>query len=464
MNGTGAPHTLWRDLVEKSLQGKSFEAELVSRTLDGIGIEPLYERVPATPLSLTPRVDGAWDVRSRVAEPDPAAANRIILDELAGGVTSITLQLASPGQFGLPTRYDAISRALKDVRLDIAPVTFLAGDQYFGALQCLMALWDAQGREGANRRARLDADPLGTLARTGALEQDLWSTLEVLGHLVKQNLDNLGSVSLLLADGRPYHDAGASEAEEIALTLATAVEYLRTLDFEGVRADRVVPRLGLALSADADVLLTVAKFRAMRLVFSRMAEAVGAAGPAELIEVAATTSARMLSRRAPDTNILRSTLAAAGAVIGGADAITVLPHTSAIGQPGADARRLARNTSVVLQAEAALGRVSDPLAGSGAIEALTGELAAKAWSIFQEVEAAGGMAKALMAGKIGTRIAASRQRRAEEFAEGKRGLIGSGSAGQDVGGAAFPVPEPISGDGARMARLEPCHDEDLAAR
>ena len=459
MTGVPEPNSQWLDLVEKALRGKSFEAELVSRTLDGIRIEPLYS--PSAGQAIDRVHMSGWDIRSLVAEADPAAVNRIILDELSGGAGSITLQLASPGQFGLPMRFDAIGRALKDVRLDIAPVTFLAGDQYFGALQCLMALWDEQGLEGANRRARLDADPLGTLARTGALEQDLWSTLEVLAHFVKQNLDSLGNVSLLLADGRPYHDAGATEAEEIAMTLATAVEYLRALDYEGVRADRVVPRMGLALGADADVLMTIAKFRAMRLVFARMAETVGAAGPAGSVELAATTSPRMLSRRAPETNILRSTLAAAGAIIGGADAITVLPHTSANATPDADARRLARNTSIVLQQEANLGRVADPLAGSGAIESLTGELASKAWSIFQEIEAAGGMAKTLLSGMIGERIAAARAWRSAEFANGTRRLIGV-SDGPIIAQGALPQPEPISGDGARITRLEPVFDEELA--
>ncbi len=249
------------------------------------------------------------------------------------------LRLAAPGQSGLPTRLDAVSAALDGVHLGLVPVGFLAGDQYFGALQCLMALWDQHGIAAASRRARLNADPLGTLASTGALEQDLYSTLEVLGHFIGQNIDDMLSVSLLLADGRPWHDAGASEAEELAATLATAVEYLRSAQFEGVPATRLLPRLSIALGADADVLLTIAKFRAMRLLLRRLALSLEAGETWQRVTIEATTSERMLSAVDCETNILRNTLAVAAAALGGANTITALPHTVRCGEADAGARR-----------------------------------------------------------------------------------------------------------------------------
>ena len=162
----------------------------------------------------------------------------------------------------------------------------------------------------------------------------------------------------------------------------------------------------------------MAKLRAARKLVARVAEACGASHAVDKLHLAATTSERMMARRDPWVNMLRTTVACAGAAFGGADAITVLPFTWALGKPDAFARRIARNTHLVLQEESALGRVIDPAHGAWFIEKLTEDLAKTAWELFQEIEAKGGMGAALESGFIQDEIGRVAEARAARHRHG----------------------------------------------
>jgi methylmalonyl-CoA mutase len=227
----------------------------------------------------------------------------------------------------------------------------------------------------------------------------------------------------VLADGRPVHDAGGSEAQELAFTLAAAIAYLRALEAGGIDLDTARNALSFRLVADADQFLTMAKFRALRLLWARIEQACGLTpGP---IFIGAQTAWRMLTRRDAYVNMLRATIATFSAGLGGANAITVLPHTLALGLPDAFARRVARNTQLVLLEESNLAKVSDPAAGSGGIETLTQQLCEAAWSLFQEIEKAGGVFTSLEQGLIQRKIAATRAVREANIARRKEVLTGA---------------------------------------
>ena len=419
-------------------------------TYDGIEIEPIQAHAPApAPLSLARSNPKGWDARTLHASSDPKAARKAIADDLAAGATSIVLQLATPGQFGLAPRYEAIAAVLDGVPLDRMTVCFAAGDQYFGAAQCLLSIWDATGRPAASARGAIHADPLGTLARTGALESGLWPALELLGQFVDSSMVSWPNVRLLLADGALYHDAGASEAQELAAMLATVVEYLRVMSFEGISAAAVFPHLTVRLAADADLFLTIAKLRAARLLLGRVAEACGAGGQAGLIELWAITSQRMQRVSAPHKNILRNSIAAVGAAVGGADSLTIVPHSYASGPPDAAARRLAVTTQALMAEESGLARVLDPADGATQVAALTDALARRAWTLFQEIEAEGGMARALLKGSVQAGIASTAARRAADV------LSGADASEADDSPAHRPHPPmaPIERAGTRIAPL-----------
>jgi methylmalonyl-CoA mutase len=130
----------------------------------------------------------------------------------------------------------------------------------------------------------------------------------------------------------------------------------------------------------------------------------------------------MMAKRDPWTNILRTTIACTGAALGGADAIVVLPFTFALGKPDAFARRVARNIQIVCQEESHLGRVNDPAGGSWYVESLTEDMANKAWEIFQDIEARGGMLAGLTSGFIQESIAKTTEARAKAVATGRNEL------------------------------------------
>jgi methylmalonyl-CoA mutase len=163
------------------------------------------------------------------------------------------------------------------------------------------------------------------------------------------------------------------------------------------------------LAADNDQFLTIAKFRAARKLWAGIEQACGLTPKPAY--VSAETAWRMMTKRDPWVNMLRATSATFAAGVGGADAIAVLPFTAALGLPDAFARRIARNTQFILLEESSLAKVLDPAAGSGGVEALTDNLCGAAWQLFQEIEAAGGVASALEQGLIQRRISDTRRQR-----------------------------------------------------
>lgn len=459
----------WLKLVDKAIKGGDFERRLVSRTADGLRIEPLYTRqhamagldaaVPgAAPFTRgTPKAEGAgWDIRQICADPDPVAANAAILDDLAGGTTSVLLQIAAPGWTGVGYEQAIMARALEGVMLDVAPISLMAGEYTPDAAGSLIALWRAAGIVEGQRRGAFNYDPLGTLAATGALYHAVPKALEIAAGLVR-TAEPMPGVTPLRANGHVWHLGGATEAQELALVLASFVAYLRASEVAGITPAAAIPKIAVTLAADADQFLTIAKLRAARRLVWRLAEACGAGEAAARVSFTAETSARIMAQRDPWVNMLRTTIAAAAAGMGGADAVTVLPFTWALGRPDAFARRIARNTHHVLLEEAGLGRVADPAGGSWYVERLTGSLAAKAWELFQAIEAEGGLAAALLSGSIQDDLAKSQEARAKLIATGRAELTGT-SAFPRLGDDGVTVerwPEDVPSADLNGARVRP---------
>jgi methylmalonyl-CoA mutase len=476
--GAFAPATReqWLALVEKALEGASFEERLLARTADGLKVQPLYTRsdavhgtdtgLPGAPPftrgthSISP--ERGWDIRQLHAEPDPAKANAAILEDISGGATSITLQVAAPGQFGVPYTGKEMASALRSVDLGSVPVVLNAGEYTVDAAGSLMALWQARGIAEDKCVGAFSADPLGTLARTGALYHPIGRSLEIAARLAADSMA-MPKVTALAADGHIYHAAGASEAQELAAMLATLVAYLRAMENAGIAVEDALPKVAVSLAADTDQFLTIAKLRAARRVIWRVAEAAGAGQGAARVHVTAVTAWRMLAKRDPWVNLLRTTMACAAGAMGGADAILVFPFTWALGRPGSLARRIARNTHLVLSEEAGFGRVLDPAGGSWYVEKLTNELSGKAWGLFQQIEAKGGMGPALSSGYIQDEIAKVAEARARKIATGQLELTGVSAfpllGGDNISAEPHPLPLPADLNGA-MAR--PLRFERLA--
>ena len=386
----------WRGLVEKTLKGADADS-LNQRTASGLAIAPLYRPATAPDLALPPRdAERPWDVRTLVSHPDPDRANRDVLTDLEGGAASISLKIGVGGVAVTSAR--DLERVLKGVLLELATVGLDAGFQGPQAADWLATV--AKGSPAA--RLAFHLDPISAWAEAGhspgPVEAHLISAATVAARLASQ----FPKAELALASGRVVHEAGGSEAGELAFAVASALVHARALNRAGLTLDEAFGGITLGLAADGDYLVTLAKLRAARLVWARLTQACRVTLPAR-IEV--RSSRRMLTARDSWTNMLRLSAAAVGASLGGADAISLGSFTDAIGHPTAFARRQSRNAQLVLMEEAHLGRVADPGAGSGYIEALTGQIARAAWDQFQAIERQGGLIAALEQGHIAAGIA-----------------------------------------------------------
>ncbi|MFF0577652.1 methylmalonyl-CoA mutase subunit beta [Streptosporangium saharense] len=400
----------WRELAlgvlrKSGIETDSPEEALSSTTYDGVTVAPLYDMsdlpgdpgLPgAAPYVRGARPAGGWDVRQRHEVADGQA----VLADLENGVTSLWLALAP----------EDLPRVLgEEIYLDLISVVLDAGERTGEAAEALFALAERRGLARGGLTGNLGADPV----------RDPATAAELAGRCVA----DFPGLRAVVIDGTPYHDMGGSDAEELGCAAAAGVAALRTLTGAGLSAEEAFGQLEFRYAATADQFLTIAKLRAARRVWARVAEVCGVSGNAGQRQHAVTSSA-MMTARDPWVNMLRTTLACFAAGAGGADAVTVQPFDACLGLPDAFARRIARNTHALLVEEAGTARVMDPAGGSWYVERLTEDLAGRAWEWFQEIERAGGMASALDSGLVPDRIAATWSARSDNIAHRRDPITG----------------------------------------
>lgn len=399
----------WRKLVDGVLKGASFE-KLVSKTYDGIAIQPIYPRAKdAAPI--VGRASAApWQIMQRIDYPDAAKANTQALTDLANGATGLTLvfeQANSAHGFGLPATADGIATLLKDIYLDAdITVELNVGPESRMAATYLADYIRTNDIDPAKCNILWGFDPIGATAVWGSSALNWWEMAPVVTESIKKLAAEGFKGPFAVADGRIIHNAGGSEVQELAYVLSIGTAYLRALVNGGIDIETARGMIYARLTADADQFLTLAKFRALRLLWARIEESCGL--KPKPLHIAAETAWRMQTQRDPSVNMLRATVATFAAGLGGANSISVLPHTLSLGLPDSFARRVARNTQLILLEESNLARVSDPAAGSGGIESLTQELCSLAWALFQDIEKSDGIFHALGGNQLQPKVAATR--------------------------------------------------------
>ena len=391
----------WRALVEKTLKGQPLES-LNRTTFEGLPIAPLYVGGEVEPAHFPLRAvdaDRPWDIRAEVSHPDPVRANADLLADLEGGAASGLIVIDPSGANGVAVGSAAdLATVLNGVVLELAPIALDAGFLGPQAADWLAAA----AKSSPTAKLAFHLDPLSTFAQTGESPGPIADHIKAAAETAARLAEIHPQAGLFRASGRVVHEAGGGEVAELAFAMAAALAYAKALVQAGFPMDHAFPGIGLGLSADADYFLTLAKLRAARVLWARITGACGVSVPAK---VEARSSVRMLTAQDAWTNMLRLSAAGVGATLGGADAVILGTFTDALGQPTAFARRQTRNAQLVLMEEAHLGRVADPAAGSGYIEALTDELARAAWTKFQTIEAQGGLLAALTSGLIAEDIA-----------------------------------------------------------
>ena len=396
----------WEDEATRSLKGRPL-ASLEVTTHEGLVIKPLYT---AADVSTNPQdIDGFREGPSEVASPvdlrDPKGTIGRIVEARDCGADALWIWVdRRSSSWGSLT---AGAFALFLEAADGAPL-YLDGR---GAAPALAALLIASTQRIDNGLDRLvggfDIDPLGVLAADGSLPTSLVGAFDLMAEALKWCDELAPRMRTIAVSTIPHAKAGATAVQELAITLATGVAYMREMEKRSLPPEAVNQKLRFVTTAGRDLFMETAKFRALRLLWRRVADACDISRRASLVPIHAVASPRCLTVRDPWVNLLRGTAAAYTGVIGGADVVTVLPYDSVAGKSDDLARRLAINTSTILREESFIDRVSDPTAGSYLVERLTADLCLAAWEEFQRIEGAGGMVDMLRSGALARELAES---------------------------------------------------------
>jgi len=445
----------WLGLVDKALKGAPFDKKLVTRLYEGIAVQPIYTKaeggepsdvsglpgqMPFTRGAVAGR-DQGWEVCTEQQAAEAKVVNAAILEDLYRGATSVLIRFDAAARAGLDGdaaaaadlagrdgtmiySIDDLDLAFKDVFLDLVPISLEAGTQTATAAAMLAGIWRARGIQPAQARGFFNADPLGTLAADGHLPATLNSSLRQAAELACWTAEHWPAAVAMGVDTSAYSDAGATESQDLAAAISTGLAYLRALTAAGLGIDTACRQIRFTFSVGCDQFLSIAKLRAARRLWARITEACGATEPARAMRIHARTARRMMSQRDPWVNMLRTTVAGFAAGLGGADSVAVLPFDHVLGPSDDFARRIARNTQILLLEESSLSKVIDPAGGSWYVEHLTTELAEVAWAAFQEIERRGGMAAVLLDGSFAAEIAEAWSKREADIARRRVPLTG----------------------------------------
>lgn len=448
----------WRAIVEAELKGAPFDKKLVTRTPEGVAVQPLYTRLD---LAGVPNLDAkpgqapylrgvrpvgyqtkTWEIAQEIAARTPADFNAAITADLMHGQNAVALtpdlatrtgldpDEAAAGQVGVGglsvASFNELAAALKGVDLTAVPIRLEAGADALPLASLLLEYLRGHGIAAAKLTGGITADPLGHWVTTGHLPVGLDALYDSLAGWTTWAAANTPALKTIGVNAAPWSDAGGTATQELAFALAAATDYLRALASRGVPLATAVARVEFRLAVGPQFFTEVAKFRAFRPLWTRVVSAFGAAPDlAAQATLHATTGRWNKTLLDPHVNMLRVTTEALSAVLGGCDALHVAPFDEVTGATDEFSRRIARNLHTLLAEEFSFAAVADPAGGSWYVEKLTDELARKAWTLFQDIESKGGLAAALRTGYPQQLVAKAGADKRDGVAKRRVGLLGT---------------------------------------
>ncbi|WP_390183766.1 methylmalonyl-CoA mutase family protein [Halalkalibacter kiskunsagensis] len=431
----------WRTVAEKSLRGKSFDKTLKTKLLDEIELEPMYQNrdlenctTLANDPGVFPFLRGTtnqprnWKVSQEIIAVTPNQLNKCLKEEFARGQNVAHLVLTDEMKRGNKpcldknegiTIYDLkeLQEAFKGMHLSNQLIHVDAGVVCLPLLALFCSI--SNQLEGT-----IASDPLHQLATEGKLTYSLERCYDYMALAVKWAQENHPKLRTILVQSHIYHNGGASPAVELASALATGVAYVNALIERGVSCDEAGQSVTFAISVGTDFFSEIAKIRAARVLWAAIMAEFGAGENGQKMNIHARTSSLTKTKQDTYVNLLRGTTEAFAAAVAGVDSLHVSPFDEALQEPTAFSRRIARNTSLILQEEAFIGVTQDPAGGSWYIEYITEQFAKKAWECFQDIERAGGMSAALQSGLVQDRIHTTWKQRSVEVEHRRRAIVG----------------------------------------
>ncbi|KAB2639272.1 MAG: methylmalonyl-CoA mutase [Verrucomicrobia bacterium] len=436
----------WHRAAEALLKGAAFEKILVSKTYEDITIQPIYRSEDIANLEHRHHLPGSgsqvrasqrggflktgWEISQTLITRCPAKFNQLALEGLRGGQTELNIpiakrrhQPASVSSSGLALKnLSSLQTAFADIDLSIISTFWRAGSDTIPVAALVFAAAQQHNLDLNTMRGCFANDPLGDLARYGSLDAGLDLRLDHLAALTGFASAKAPHIQTIAVHGDVYHNGGASATQELGYAIATVVSYIDALQTRGIAPATAFQHVRLCLAVGSDYFMEIAKLRAARWLVSKVASAYGVTHPT--IHIHASTSRWNKTTYDAHTNMLRVTAEAFAAVVAGVNSLHIGPYDELVGGGDEFSRRIARNIHIILREECGLDRVIDPAGGSNYIEWLTDQVAAKSWTIFQEVEAQGGMLAGLESGSIQAAVAAVCNAKLQNIRRRKDKLVG----------------------------------------
>jgi methylmalonyl-CoA mutase len=462
----------WRSAVESQLKGAPWEKVMITRTCDGLTLQPIYRRQDVAGLPHQdarpgewPYVRGTrtlgyrercWEVAQEITAPTPKRLNAALRHDLERGQTAVNIRLDEASRLGLdpdeasPQRVGRngtsiaslsdLMTALDGIALDKTPIFI---DSYSAApaiTAMLAALCRSRNQSLTTLRGNVGLDPLGELAGEGQLPLSLSRAFDEAADLIRWARKHAPQLEIVTIHGYPWHNAGAGPVQELGLSLAAAVETVRALTERGLKVDDIAARLRFAFAAGSRFFQEVAKLRAARLLWARVVQAFGGSADSARARIHVRTSAWNKTVFDPYVNMLRVTTEAFSGIVGGCDSLHVGPFDESVRLSDDFSRRVARNVQLILREETHADQVTDPAGGSWFVESLTNDMAGQAWDLFRRVEAAGGLTEALEAGMPQRLVNETAAARRQDIATRRQVIIGTNIY-------ANAEEKPLAGDG-----------------
>ncbi|MBT8044276.1 MAG: methylmalonyl-CoA mutase subunit beta [Verrucomicrobiae bacterium] len=448
------PHTYdqWHEAAVALLKGAPFEKLLVSKTYEDITIQPIYRREDIADLEHRKDLPGSgslvrgsqaggflkagWEVSQELCQCKPEKLNAIAHQGLNGGQTELNIVLSDVTANGYDKdqtdkqvcgldlqNLQDMEVALDGIAIDSISTFWRSGAGSVPVAALFFAAAKKQGIALKDLRGAFDIDPLAELGLHGHLRQNLKTRLDHMAALTKFAIKHAPQMQTVCVQGNLYHDSGASATQELAYIISTAVCYIEKMKKRGIEPADLLPHMRVSLSVGSDYFMEIAKIRATRWLWSKMAEAYGVEDAGVYIH--ARTSIWNKTCYDAHSNMLRVTSEAFAAVVAGVDGMHIGAYDEVAGKSDEFSRRIARNIHIILREECGLDQVIDPAGGSNYIEWLTDQVAASAWSIFQGIEKAGGMITALEDGSVQKQIDATYQQKRQNVRRRKERIVGA---------------------------------------
>ncbi len=447
----------WRALAGKELKGKTPE-DLIWQTLEGIAVKPLYTADDTAHLpqmgempGIAPFTRGVratmyagrpWTIRQYAGFSTAEESNAFYRKALAAGQqgVSVAFDLAThrgydsdhPRVVGDVGKAGVAIDSVEDMKIlfDGIPLEKVSVSMTMnGAVIPILANFIVTGEEQGVSRADLS----GTIQNDILKEFMVRNTyvyppepsMRIIADIIEYTSAEMPKFNSISISGYHMQEAGANLVQELAFTLADGREYVRAAIARGMNVDDFAGRLSFFFAIGMNFFMEAAKLRAARMLWHRiMSEFAPKKSGSLMLRTHCQTSGVSLQEQDPYNNVIRTAYEAMAAALGGTQSLHTNALDEAIALPTEFSARIARNTQLILQEETGITHVVDPLAGSYYVESLTHELAEKAWALIEEVEAMGGMTKAVASGMPKLRIEESAAKRQAAIDRGDEVIVG----------------------------------------